>query len=157
MKYLPPALAVEGTGVKRGLTAVEAAILLEALGAEAVEYPLKVRCCGGSLIGTRQEVALRLCRNLLLCALCGAETGSGMGLLGGCTLLEEYSTGGETYRTWQRAYDLPVTAGTVLGTTGGRVGQWALDVGAYDERVSASPVANAARWSATCSSGFAKP
>jgi len=30
MKYMPPALAVEGTGVKRGLTAVEAAILLEA-------------------------------------------------------------------------------------------------------------------------------
>lgn len=30
MQYLPPTLAVEGTGVKRGLTAVEAAILLEA-------------------------------------------------------------------------------------------------------------------------------
>jgi hypothetical protein len=30
MKYMPPALAVEGSGVKRGLTAVEAAILLEA-------------------------------------------------------------------------------------------------------------------------------
>jgi hypothetical protein len=30
MEYMPPALAVEGTGVKRGLTAVEAAILLEA-------------------------------------------------------------------------------------------------------------------------------
>lgn len=30
MQYLPPALAVEGSGVKRGLTAVEAAILLEA-------------------------------------------------------------------------------------------------------------------------------
>ncbi len=30
MQYTPPALAVEGTGVKRGLTAVEAAILLEA-------------------------------------------------------------------------------------------------------------------------------
>jgi hypothetical protein len=30
MKYMPPALAVEGTGVKRGLTAVEAAVLLEA-------------------------------------------------------------------------------------------------------------------------------
>ena len=30
MQYLPPKLAVEGTGVKRGLTAVEAAILLEA-------------------------------------------------------------------------------------------------------------------------------
>ena len=30
MQYMPPALAVEGTGVKRGLTAVEAAVLLEA-------------------------------------------------------------------------------------------------------------------------------
>jgi hypothetical protein len=30
MKYMPPALAVEGSGIKRGLTAVEAAILLEA-------------------------------------------------------------------------------------------------------------------------------
>jgi hypothetical protein len=30
MQYMPPALAVEGSGVKRGLTAVEAAILLEA-------------------------------------------------------------------------------------------------------------------------------
>ena len=30
MEYLPPAVSVEGTGIKRGLTAVEAAILLEA-------------------------------------------------------------------------------------------------------------------------------
>jgi len=30
MDYLPPSLAVEGTGLKRGLTAVEAAVLLEA-------------------------------------------------------------------------------------------------------------------------------
>jgi hypothetical protein len=30
MKYMPPSLAVEGTGIKRGLTAVEAAVLLEA-------------------------------------------------------------------------------------------------------------------------------
>jgi hypothetical protein len=29
MKYLPPALSVEGVGIKRGLTAVEAAVLLE--------------------------------------------------------------------------------------------------------------------------------
>jgi len=29
MKYLPPSLSVEGVGVKRGLTAIEAAILLE--------------------------------------------------------------------------------------------------------------------------------
>ncbi len=30
MEYLPPAVAVEGSGIKRGLTAVEAAVLLEA-------------------------------------------------------------------------------------------------------------------------------
>jgi heterodisulfide reductase subunit B len=42
--------------------------LLDALGATPVFYPMKVTCCGGSLMGTREEVALRLCRNLLLCA-----------------------------------------------------------------------------------------
>jgi hypothetical protein len=30
MRYMPPSLGVEGTGIKRGLTAVEAAVLLEA-------------------------------------------------------------------------------------------------------------------------------
>jgi len=42
--------------------------LLEALGATPTYYPLKTMCCGGSLMGTREGVALRLCRNLLLCA-----------------------------------------------------------------------------------------
>jgi heterodisulfide reductase subunit B len=42
--------------------------LIEALGATSTYYPLKTVCCGGSLMGTREEVALRLCRNLLLCA-----------------------------------------------------------------------------------------
>ena len=42
--------------------------LIEALGAVAVPYAMKTVCCGGSLMGTREEVALRLCRNLLLCA-----------------------------------------------------------------------------------------
>jgi len=42
--------------------------LLEALGATPTCFPMKTACCGGSLIGTREEVALRLCRNLLLCA-----------------------------------------------------------------------------------------
>ncbi len=42
--------------------------LLSALGATPTYYPLKTRCCGGSLMGTREDVALRLCRNLLLCA-----------------------------------------------------------------------------------------
>ena len=42
--------------------------LVEALGAVAVPYAMKTVCCGGALMGTREEVALRLCRNLLLCA-----------------------------------------------------------------------------------------
>jgi heterodisulfide reductase subunit B len=42
--------------------------LIEALGAVAVPYAMKTICCGGALMGTREEVALRLCRNLLLCA-----------------------------------------------------------------------------------------
>jgi len=42
--------------------------LLTALGATPTYYPMKTTCCGGSLMGTREDVALRLCRNLLLCA-----------------------------------------------------------------------------------------
>jgi len=34
--------------------------ILKALGAEVVEYPLKTRCCGGSLTGTMNEVGVRL-------------------------------------------------------------------------------------------------
>ncbi|HTP12417.1 MAG TPA: CoB--CoM heterodisulfide reductase iron-sulfur subunit B family protein [Bacteroidota bacterium] len=40
--------------------------LVKALGAEAVDWPLKTRCCGGSLTGTIQEAGLRLSRALLL-------------------------------------------------------------------------------------------
>lgn len=39
--------------------------LLQAAGAELVEYPLKTRCCGGSLTGTVPEVGLRLAYILL--------------------------------------------------------------------------------------------
>lgn len=42
--------------------------LLSAIGATPTYYPMKTMCCGGSLMGTREDVALRLCRNLLLCA-----------------------------------------------------------------------------------------
>jgi heterodisulfide reductase subunit B2 len=42
--------------------------LLESIGATPTYFPMKTVCCGGSLMGTREEVALRLCRNLLLCA-----------------------------------------------------------------------------------------
>lgn len=42
--------------------------LIESLGAEAVEYPLKTKCCGASLIITKNEIALKMVRNLLKCA-----------------------------------------------------------------------------------------
>jgi heterodisulfide reductase subunit B2 len=42
--------------------------LLLTLGATPTYYPMKTVCCGGSLMGIRKEVALRLCRNILLCA-----------------------------------------------------------------------------------------
>lgn len=34
--------------------------LMKALGAEVIDWPLKTRCCGGSLTGTVQEVGVRL-------------------------------------------------------------------------------------------------
>jgi heterodisulfide reductase subunit B len=42
--------------------------LLISIGATPTYYPMKTMCCGGSLMGTQEDVALRLCRNLLLCA-----------------------------------------------------------------------------------------
>ena len=38
--------------------------VLGAVGAQVVDYPVKTRCCGGSLMGTEEEVGLRL--NFLL-------------------------------------------------------------------------------------------
>ena len=34
--------------------------LLEALGAQVVDYPLKAHCCGGSLMGTMEDIGVRL-------------------------------------------------------------------------------------------------
>jgi heterodisulfide reductase subunit B2 len=43
--------------------------LMNATGATAVHYPLKMRCCGGSLIVSSRTPALTMVRNLLQCAL----------------------------------------------------------------------------------------
>lgn len=43
-------------------------ILMRALGAEAVRYPMTARCCGGSMIVSRREIAIRHLYNLLKCA-----------------------------------------------------------------------------------------
>lgn len=42
--------------------------LIEALGASCIDYPMKTHCCGASLMGTQEKLALRLCKNLLLSA-----------------------------------------------------------------------------------------
>jgi heterodisulfide reductase subunit B len=39
--------------------------LAKAVGAESVEWPLKARCCGGSLIGTIHEVGLEMSYNIV--------------------------------------------------------------------------------------------
>jgi len=62
------------------------------------------------------------------------------------TLMNEYSTGGETYRSWRKACVVQVTAGEILGTTGGNPHQYALDLGVYDQRHTHDNVANHNRW-----------
>lgn len=42
--------------------------LMAAIGATPVDYPLKTRCCGGSLIISSRVAALSMVRNLLQCA-----------------------------------------------------------------------------------------
>ena len=42
--------------------------LISVTGAEAIDYPLKTECCGGSLIMTKNPVALKMIKNLLKCA-----------------------------------------------------------------------------------------
>ncbi|MGA2489447.1 MAG: heterodisulfide reductase-related iron-sulfur binding cluster, partial [Anaerolineales bacterium] len=42
--------------------------MLGAIGATPVNYPLKMRCCGGSLIISSRTAALSMVRNLLQCA-----------------------------------------------------------------------------------------
>lgn len=43
-------------------------VLFEKLGAKAVDFPMKTRCCGGMLMTTFPEVALQLVKELLECA-----------------------------------------------------------------------------------------
>jgi heterodisulfide reductase subunit B len=42
--------------------------LFEKLGAESVYFPMKVRCCGGMLMTTFENISLKLCREILECA-----------------------------------------------------------------------------------------
>lgn len=56
-----------------------------------------------------------------------------------------YSTGGKTYHMYGKMVDITISAGEQIGTVGGNSGQYALDMNAYDTRVTLS-FANPARW-----------
>ena len=58
--------------------------LIESLGATSVEYPLKTKCCGASLMGTEEDLALRLCCELLT----GAESAGGHCIVTLCPLCQ---------------------------------------------------------------------
>ena len=62
------------------------------------------------------------------------------------TFMNEYSTGGETYRSWRKVCTIQVTAGEVLGMVGGNPHQYALDLGVYDQHHTHDNVANPNRW-----------
>ena len=67
-------------------------------------------------------------------------------LSAGWTRDSEYTTGGETYRLWNKKYQIKVRAGDIIGTAGGNPGQWALDLGVYDRRYVPDMMANPGRW-----------
>ncbi len=66
--------------------------------------------------------------------------------LSGWDLINEYTTGGETYRLYRKVFNRAIAAGDSLGTAGGNPGQWALDVGVYDSSRMSGTSANPRRW-----------
>jgi heterodisulfide reductase subunit B len=81
-------------------------ILFEAMGAENVYFPMKVRCCGGMLMTTYPDVGLELNKKILECA---AENGADM-LVTTCPLcqinLEAYQD--KINKKFKTKYNIPV-------------------------------------------------
>jgi heterodisulfide reductase subunit B len=86
--------------------------LMAAAGAEVVEYPLKAHCCGGSLMGTMEDIGVRLSFLLLK----EAKTRSANVMATLCPLcqynLEAYQ--GRMHRTFHESAHLPVAYFTQL-------------------------------------------
>lgn len=99
--------------------------LLNALGAETVYYPCKVQCCGGMLMTTEEEVALRLNRDLLEAAVVnGANV-----IATACPLcemnLEAYQP--QINHAFQTSYNVPIVffsqlLGMALGIASNELG-----------------------------------
>jgi heterodisulfide reductase subunit B len=86
--------------------------LVKALGAEGIPFPLKSRCCGGSLIISEEEASLKLIEELLDSAISnGAEV-----MITGCPLcqlnVDAYQT--MVNRKYKTNYHLPVLFFTQL-------------------------------------------
>jgi heterodisulfide reductase subunit B2 len=86
--------------------------LLDACGGDVVYFPMKVRCCGGMLMTTFEDTALKLNKELLQCACAnGAEA-----IATTCPLchfnLEAYQ--GRINRVYGTAFDVPILYFTQL-------------------------------------------
>lgn len=99
--------------------------LIRALGAEAVDYPPKVRCCGGMLMTTDDKIALKLCHGLLL----SAAENHGEIIATACPLchinLEGYQ--GKVNASFGTHFDIPVVyfthlVGVALGVSNEELG-----------------------------------
>lgn len=99
--------------------------LIRSLGAESVNYPPKVRCCGGMLMTTQEQVALKLCNEILEAAV---ENGADV-IATACPLchvnLEGYQ--GQVNGVYGTHYDIPVIyfthlVGIALGLTPAELG-----------------------------------
>jgi len=86
--------------------------LMAAAGAEVVDYPLKAHCCGGSLMGTMEDIGVRL--NFLLLKEAKSRTANVLATV--CPLcqynLEAYQD--KMRRTFHENVDLPVVYFTQL-------------------------------------------
>jgi heterodisulfide reductase subunit B len=99
--------------------------MIEALGATSIPYSMKAKCCGASLMGTQEKLALRLCKNLLL----EAEKNGAQCLVTVCPLcqmnLDVYQ--GKVNRAYGTSFNLPILyftqlIGLALGIPGKRLG-----------------------------------
>jgi heterodisulfide reductase subunit B len=86
--------------------------LFETLGAEIVDHAGKVKCCGGMMMLTREDAALRLCHELLK----GAQDGRADVIVCACPLCEMNVEGYQprVNATFGTSFDIPVMYFTQL-------------------------------------------
>jgi heterodisulfide reductase subunit B len=86
--------------------------LFEALGAEIVDVAGKVKCCGGMMMLTKEEGALRLCHELLE----GARQANADVIVCACPLCEMNLEGYQprVNKAFGTSYDIPVMYFTQL-------------------------------------------